>query len=487
MSDNYPSSLQQDAIHLENVSKRYKLFPSYLHHLAYLFRLDRLGFDIQSSVSDHYALRDVSLSIPKGQKLGIIGRNGSGKTTLLKLICQAIAPTSGKVAVSGHVQALLNIGLGFHMEDTGLKNIISSLSCSGLYGHKLQDTIDDIVEFCELGEYIYQPLKTYSLGMQSRLMFATSTAVSPDILIIDEMLGAGDAYFLAKSKQRISNLINSGCTVLVVSHAMSQILELCDTAIWIDKGHVRMNSDAFSVVKAYEEYLFGPIQTLEQYPSQTNSSTAPYSSSQNAPHYSNADTANIDVTSHSQLTLLPLPSANPLPNRQLPSNFTHIAPGGISHWQPDTEDILKVVAFTIASNAKNPSVIPTLSDLRFSISIELLKDITLSLRYGLVIQDQSGNVVSTFFSPEDKFTSYISQLRLIDLDLSPCLLGPGQYIVGISIHPFRPITSINETPRFALLSRSFTFALETQDSYSAIASPFIHPCKWSYGSPVSKV
>ena len=137
------------SIQLTSVSKRYKLFPSYLDNLSYLFRLDRFGIKYQAEIPEHYALRDINLSIYKGQKIGIIGRNGSGKTTLLKLICQALEPTSGKVSVSGNIQALLNIGLGFHMEDTGYKNIQTSLSCNGLFGKKLKTCIDDIKDFCE--------------------------------------------------------------------------------------------------------------------------------------------------------------------------------------------------------------------------------------------------------------------------------------------------------------------------------------------------
>ena len=466
------------AIQFSSVSKRYKLFPSYFDNLCYLFRLDRLGIKYKSEIPVHYALRDINLSIYKGQKIGIIGRNGSGKTTLLKLICQAIEPTSGQVKVSGNIQALLSMGLGFHMEDTGYKNIQSSLSCSGLYGKKLKDCIDDIKDFCELGNYLYQPMKTYSLGMQSRVMFATATAVTPEILIIDEMLGAGDAYFLAKSKRRITALINSGCTVLVVSHAMSQILELCDDAIWIDKGEIRMNSDAFSVVKSYEEYLYGPIQSLEENENNTATKEIPIKTNLiDKKVYSNLKTSK-------QFSLIPIPSNESLPERHFSSSFNNIAPGGVSRWDPDVSDLLDIIGFQIMSNSSNQiekDTFTMLSDVRFSITLKFLKEAKLSLRYGLVIQDPMGKPLTTFFSTKDDFDCEKDTLRLIDLDLKPCLLGPGNYVVGISIHPFRPITLINETPKFALLSRSFCFSISLPDSYAALGSAFVHPCEWTYG------
>tara|TARA_Y100000739_G_C20612400_1_gene469499 strand:- start:1582 stop:2994 length:1413 start_codon:yes stop_codon:yes gene_type:complete len=464
------------SIQLSSVSKRYKLFPSYLDNLAYLFRLDRFGIKYQAEIPEHYALRDINLRIYKGQKIGIIGRNGSGKTTLLKLICQALEPTSGKVSVSGNIQALLNIGLGFHMEDTGYKNIQTSLSCSGLFGKKLKACIDDIKDFCELGNYLYQPMKTYSLGMQSRLMFATATAVTPEILIIDEMLGAGDAYFLAKSKKRITALINSGCTVIVVSHSMSQILELCDRAIWIDKGEIRMNSDTFSVVKSYEEYLYGPIQSLEENENDPKKITKK-NNLINKTTYPNLKTSK-------QFSLIPIPSEESLPERHFSSNFKNIAPGGLSRWDPEVNNVLDIIGFKIISNSSNQideDSFTMLSDVRFSITLKFLKKNNLSMRYGLVIQDSMGKPLATFFSPKDDFSCDKDTLRLIDLDLKPCLLGPGNYVVGISIHPFRPITSINQTPRFALLSRSFCFSISVPDSYAALGSTFVHPCEWTYG------
>ncbi len=247
------------ALSLQSVSKIYRLHGSQSDQLIDVLGLERFGFKTKTQTKEFAALSDISLDVPRGHRIGIIGRNGAGKTTLLKLICGNFAPTAGEIKVNGTVQALMSMGLGFHPESTGRENVESSLQYNGLVRDAYRQAMEGIIEFCELGDYLDQPFKTYSLGMQARLMFAAATAIRPDILIVDEVLGAGDAYFVAKSKRRVEKLINSGCTMLLVSHSMQQVLELCDEAIWLDGGRVRMRGEAFLVVKAYEEYVHGPI------------------------------------------------------------------------------------------------------------------------------------------------------------------------------------------------------------------------------------
>ena len=145
-------------------------------------------------------------------------------------------------------------GVGFHSDFTGAENIRASLLYSGLPGKEIEATIDDIVDFCELGDFLHQPVKTYSLGMRSRLQFAAATAIKPDILIIDEMLGAGDAYFTIKSNERLRKLTSSGCTVLLVTHSMSHVIQLCQRAIWINHGRILKEGEPRDVVGAYEAY-----------------------------------------------------------------------------------------------------------------------------------------------------------------------------------------------------------------------------------------
>jgi lipopolysaccharide transport system ATP-binding protein len=243
------------AISLRNVHKSYKLFGSQRDQFVSALGLERFGLKPKNPVREFDALTDVSLEVPKGQRIGIIGRNGAGKTTLLKLISGNFAPTMGSVQVNGNVQALMSIGLGFHPEYTGIENIKASLQYSGLEPDEHQKAIDGIIDFCELGQFLGQPFKTYSLGMQSRLQFACSTAIKPSILIVDEILGAGDAYFSVKSSERMEELTHSGVTLILVSHAMSQILQFCERVIWIDGGQVRRDGPARSVVGEYEVFM----------------------------------------------------------------------------------------------------------------------------------------------------------------------------------------------------------------------------------------
>src|ERR1051326_1100641 len=242
---------QSPAVVLDGITKIYRLYQSPSEQALDIFGLSRLRFWKKPQYYDHAALEDVSLKVERGDRIGIIGRNGAGKTTLLKLITGNFAPTRGTVTVNGSVQALINIGLGFHPEFTGYENIRSSLVYNGLAESELKSAIDDIVDFVELDEYLHQPIKTYSLGMQSRLYFATATAIQPDILIIDEVLGAGDAYFSAKSADRMKRLTSSGATLLLVSHSMNQILQFCDEAIWIENGRLILRDQSLTVVNAY--------------------------------------------------------------------------------------------------------------------------------------------------------------------------------------------------------------------------------------------
>jgi lipopolysaccharide transport system ATP-binding protein len=234
-------------IELEHVSRKFRLRPkSRLHLLALL----GLNFG-HASRQDFWAVRDVSLSLNRGTRLGIIGRNGAGKSTLLKLIAGILAPTEGTVRVRGRVETLMQLGAGFHPEFTGRDNVIHSLAYRGITRRKADRMADDIIEFAELEEFQNNQLKTYSSGMAARLGFAAATAIVPEVLIIDEILGAGDAYFAAKSFDRMRQLTSHGTTVLFVSHDMSSVELLCDEAIWMERGRVRDTGTTQRLSRAY--------------------------------------------------------------------------------------------------------------------------------------------------------------------------------------------------------------------------------------------
>jgi lipopolysaccharide transport system ATP-binding protein len=255
------------AINARALTKVYTLYPNAAQQFLGLLGVYRVIPWRRPTFPVHRALDHVDLTIARGERVGIIGRNGAGKTTLLKIIGGAAEPTTGSLSVHGNVQALMEVGLGFHPEFTGRENIRASLLYTGLNAEELRDAEENIIAFCELGAYDDQPVRTYSLGMQSRLQFACATAIKPEILIVDEILGAGDAYFAVKSSMRMEQLAKSGCTLLLVSHSMGQILQFCERCIWIDNGQIRRDGTARDVVGEYEvhmselAYQLGPADT----------------------------------------------------------------------------------------------------------------------------------------------------------------------------------------------------------------------------------
>src|SRR5579872_537431 len=250
MSEALSVASRPPAIVVESLVKRYRLHQKPMYRFLDLFGLCPAG---PAYYSEHTALRDVNLSIERGEKLAIIGRNGAGKSTLLKTITGIVRPTSGAVHVSGTVSNLLQIGSGFHPDFTGRQNVFASLAHQGITGAQASRIFDEVVDFAEIGEYIDQPMKTYSTGMCSRLMFSSSIVTRPEILIVDEILGVGDAYFAHKSFERMRQLcVSEGTTLLLVTHNIYAALNLCDRFVWIDRGEVRFDGDGTSAISLYE-------------------------------------------------------------------------------------------------------------------------------------------------------------------------------------------------------------------------------------------
>jgi lipopolysaccharide transport system ATP-binding protein len=237
------------AIEMRGIGKMYKVFPSRTANL-----LDALGLPGPRRYREFWALKDIDLELERGGRIGVVGRNGAGKSTLLKLITQNISPTEGSLRVNGAVQALIEVGAGFHPEFTGEENIRAALTLQGARPARMKALIDEIMDFTELGEFLFQPFRTYSAGMQARLAFATATAIEPEILIIDEVLSAGDAYFAAKVSERMRALVDSGASVVLVSHSLDHITMFCDEAIWVDRGHIVRRGRPLDVVKAYQQF-----------------------------------------------------------------------------------------------------------------------------------------------------------------------------------------------------------------------------------------
>lgn len=241
-----------NAIEVLGLSKCYQIYDKPRDRLLQML----LGGTGKRFYREFWALQDVSFSIPKGRVYGILGKNGAGKSTLLQILCGTLAASSGEARVAGRISALLELGSGFNPEFTGIENIYMNAQLLGLTRHEVDAKLDKIIAFADIGEHVDQPVKTYSSGMFARLAFSVAIHVDPDILIVDETLSVGDAWFQHKSMARMRKLMESGCTVLFVSHSIDAVRALCDHAIWIDGGRLKMQGNVTEVTNAYMNDVF---------------------------------------------------------------------------------------------------------------------------------------------------------------------------------------------------------------------------------------
>lgn len=241
-------------INVENVSMRFNLGRENIYTFKEFIVKKLKG---QIKVEEFWALKDISLNLEKGQVLGILGVNGAGKSTLLKVISGVLKPTTGKVKVEGIIAPMIELGAGFDSELTASENIFLNGAILGYSKEFIKSKYDDIVEFSELQDFMNVPIRNFSSGMIARLAFSISTLVQPEILIIDEILGVGDAPFQIKSNNRIKELMNGGTTVILVSHSIQTIKDLCTKAVWLDHGAIKDFGEAKDVCKKYEDFCMG--------------------------------------------------------------------------------------------------------------------------------------------------------------------------------------------------------------------------------------
>lgn len=234
------------AIRAEGLGKTFAVYERPLDRLWQLLAGNRRQFGKRFT-----ALSDISFTLPRGQVLGLVGDNGAGKSTLLQLICKTLTPTTGHLEIRGRVAALLELGAGFNPEFSGRENIYLNAAVLGLTQAEIDARYDSIVEFSGVSDFIEQPVKTYSSGMYMRLAFSIATCVDPDILVIDEALSVGDGAFARKSFDRIMELRAKGTTILFCSHSMYHIEAICDQAIWLERGRMKMYGLSAAVVSAY--------------------------------------------------------------------------------------------------------------------------------------------------------------------------------------------------------------------------------------------
>lgn len=207
----------------------------------------------QVSYDEFWALNDISFEVQRGDSVGLIGLNGSGKSTMLKTIAGVLKPTKGHVTVKGTIAPLIELGAGFDMDLTARENVFLNGAILGYTHKQMEEFYDDIVEFAELQNFMDVPVKNFSSGMVSRLAFSIATIGTPDILIVDEVLSVGDYRFQHKCEERIQNMRNKGTTILFVSHSISQVLDVCNKVVWLEKGQLKMQGDAKEICEIYEK------------------------------------------------------------------------------------------------------------------------------------------------------------------------------------------------------------------------------------------
>jgi len=238
------------AVVVDDVSKSFKVYFDKGQSLK-----ERILFKNRRRYEMRDVLKNISFSVGKGESVGLIGENGSGKSTMLKLISRIIYPNSGKIIVNGRVSSLIELGAGFHPDMSGRENVYINSSIFGLSKKEIDERYDDIIKFSELEEFIDNPVRTYSSGMYMRLAFSVAINVDADILLIDEILGVGDANFQEKCHEKLAELKNQGVTIVIVSHDTNTIRSFCNEAIWIKEGKVGAYGSSAETVDKYLEYM----------------------------------------------------------------------------------------------------------------------------------------------------------------------------------------------------------------------------------------
>ena len=238
------------AINVEHLNKMYKLYDHQKDRVR-----DALGLTRKKLYREHFALHDVSLSVRKGETVGIIGTNGSGKSTMLKIITGVLNPTSGNVEINGRISALLELGAGFNMEFTGIENIYLNGTMIGFSKAEIDEKLQDILDFADIGDFVYQQVKTYSSGMFVRLAFAVAINIDPEILIVDEALSVGDVFFQNKCYHKFEEFKKAGKTILFVSHDLSSISKYCDRVVLLDRGKKIGEGAPKEIIDMYKKVL----------------------------------------------------------------------------------------------------------------------------------------------------------------------------------------------------------------------------------------
>lgn len=433
------------AIRIKNLTKVYKLYPNPWAMTRDLLGLDRCFFWMRRPKFPEFeALKEINLDIFPGERVGIVGRNGAGKTTLLKHLTGNFEPTSGEVEIHGAVQSLMDTGLGFHPEFTGYENIKSSLVYNNLSPEEIPKAIGDVVDFVELGEFLHQPIKTYSLGMMARLGFATATAIRPDILVIDEVLSAGDAYFAAKSADRMKRLTGQGCTLLLVSHSMGQLLQFCERVIWLNAGRVVADGNALEIIKAYEAY----IREIDDKRIREKNKT---------------------VAAATLPTAVESGSLKPdrkvaAPGLDLDASRAPAALEGrsLSRWPGQAEGLKIAGVRIIDANGQEAGALDIGAAMSFELRLVAESSGEYTCRYHVYIYSADGVNVAMHLSDPDRFYLERGETRTARLHYKNVLLNRGRYVITVALYESINMDDSGGSRTYDLIDRSFEFQIASE-------------------------
>lgn len=392
------------AIKVSNLSKTYKLYNNPKDRLK-----EALHLTNKKLYKDFYALNNINFELKKGDTLGVIGKNGSGKSTLLKVIAGILQPSTGDVKLKGKVSALIELGAGFNPEFTGIENIYFYGSILGFSKQEMKKKLDEIISFADIGEFLYQPIKTYSSGMKARLAFSVAINTEPEILIVDEVLSVGDMFFKQKCINKLRSMLDDGLTLFFVSHSLGDIKALCNKALFIDKGKQVAFGEANNVCNLYQN------QTSSQ-----------------------KDISKRDRLVESLKNHICEDSNLLIPNKV--SSFFINDKNSLNHisHRSGTKELLYTDVSIYDEEEKIVKTIKTFDSITIRCSFVVNENLPYGTALGLVCRDSSGNDI--FVLNSDLENQYLAELNqgfkgIWEIEVPQMLLAPGEYSLSVGAKP----------------------------------------------------
>lgn len=418
--------MSETIISLKNVCKCFK---RYAHPVD---RLKEILLPGKSRAEEFWALRDINIEVKRGHTLGIVGRNGSGKSTLLQIIVGTLTPTMGEVKVTGRISALLELGSGFNPEFTGRQNVFFNGQLLGLKTQEIEERFDTIASFADIGDFIEQPVKTYSSGMFIRLGFAVATSVNPDILVVDEALSVGDEAFQRKCFARIQDIQERGGTILFVSHAASTVVQLCDSAILMDRGEMLLYHSPKFVVSKYQKLIYAfpdKIPTIrEEIRNLPNLTAEDYSLGEDGAEEEEETSASNSQTEAKE---------KKLNSRNLESDYEEyydeeMVPSNTINYPTKGAEIIDPHVITLDGTRVNHLINRREYIYTYQVSF---KNATSKVRFGMLIKTLSGfELGGASLHGYTKSVDYIKGQQTVRVEFKfKCLLNPGVYFLNAGV------------------------------------------------------